>query len=83
MKTDTKPQLKNPCARVQRPVTRSMTTPVTRRLRPLPSRVSLSPLVGYTSVKSKPTSQMKGQQKTISVIKETTKRDSNVLTWDD
>ena len=83
MKTNTKPKLKKPYARVERPVTHSMTTPVARGLRPLPSRVSLSPLVGSTSTKSKPTSQMKGQQKTISVIKETTKRDSNVLTWDD
>ena len=83
MKTEAKPQLKKPCARVQRQVTHSMTTPVARILRPLPSRVSLSPLVESISVKSKPTSQIKGKQKRISVMKETTNRDTTVMTWDD
>ena len=83
MKTNTKHNQKKQYARVERRVTRSMTTPVARRLRPLPSRVSLSPLVESISVKSKPTSQMKGKQKRISVMKETTKRDTTVMTWDD
>ena len=63
MKTETKPQLKKPCARVKRPVTRIMTNPVARRLRPLPSRVTLSPLAGSTSEKLKRTSKMKGPMK--------------------
>jgi len=84
MKTNTKHNQKRQYARVERRVTRSMTTPVARRLRPLPSRVSLSPLVESISVKSKPTSQMtKGKQKRISVMKETTNRDTTVMTWDD
>ena len=83
MKTNTKHNQKKQYARVERRVTRSKTTPVARRLRPLPSRVSLSPLVESISVKSKPTSQMKGKQKRISVMKETTKRDTTVMTWDD
>jgi len=84
MKTNTKHNQKKQYARVERRVTRSMTTPVARRLRPLPSRVSLSPLVESISVKSKPTSQMtKGKQKRISVMKETTNRDTTVMTWDD
>ena len=83
MKTNTKHTQKKQYARVERRVTRSMTTPVARRLRPLPSRVSLSPLVESISVKSKPTSQIKGKQKRISVMKETTKRDTTVMTWDD
>ena len=83
MKTNTKHTQKKQYARVDQRVTRSMTTPVARRLRPLPSRVSLSPLVESISVKSKPTSQMKGKQKRISVMKETTNRDTTVMTWDD
>ena len=83
MKTNTKHNQKKQYARVERRVTRSMTTPVARRLRPLPSRVSLSPLVESISVKSKPTSQIKGKQKRISVMKETTNQDTTVMTWDD